>query len=54
MDSRDTKSFYAKRQAGNPSFEPYANTGFLLGLCVLLGSTGVGLIAYKIITELYL
>ena len=54
MDSRDTQNFYARRQAGNPPFEPYKNTGLLLATCLIVIASLFGVMMYEIVTELYL
>lgn len=54
MDSRDTDDFYAKRQASNPSSDPYRDTGLLLVLCLILIATMFGVMMYEVIKGLYL
>ena len=54
MDSRDTDDFYAKRQASNPSSDPYKDTGLLLVLCLLVIASLFGVMMYGLVTELYL
>ena len=54
MDYRDTGTFYAKRQANNPSSDAHRDSGLLVTLFLLAVATLFAGIMYKLVTGLYL